>query len=294
MKRILAAFYTALGLATAVHAAAPPAGPLATNRAAGQKLLRDEIVPALARNAARVEAPRDVDVVVTSSRDPLELTVEVDESGARRLIVSAGFMVFLESLIDAEVAARLLKREDALPSYRDEVVRYAGVATRTNPGMPNPGRFYRRLGVTKAEYEAFFATRAYQDSRSNNMVQSLAWIAAHRLMVGANTGPAHAAAAADRAAAEWAWAAEFAPFPLPGAAMLYFAALDPAIGDAGRLRCRAQRALEASVFETRAARAVPGRLFRAVSDEQLNRWIEMAASAAPVGTCQSATGNSRP
>jgi hypothetical protein len=273
------------------HAAGgPPPGALEAYRSAGQKLLHDEIAPRLRRAAPSAGAPPDVDVVVTASRDPLDLMVEMDGAGSRRLVVSAGFLLFLDSLIDAEVAARLLKREAALPAYRDDIVRYAGVATRARPDVPNPGRFFRRLGLTKADYDALLASRAYQDSHSNNMVQSLAWIAAHRFTVGANTGRSAGASDADRPAARWAWAAEFAPFPLPGPAMLYFAALDPSVSDAARLRCRAQQALNGSLDETRAARTVPGRLFRPVSDAQLNRWVEMTAGTAPAGSCDDAGG----
>lgn len=267
--------------------------PLEYYRAAGQTMLHEQIAPQLRRAAPTPGSPRDVDIAVSASRDPLDVTVEIDPSGTRRLRISAGFLVFLDSLVDAEVIARLLKREDVLPAYRDEIVRYAGVATRTRPGMSNPGRFFRRLGLSKTEYDALFASRVYQDSRSNNMVQSLAWIAAHRLIVGANDGKSADTIASDRAAARWAWAAEFAPFPVPGAAMLYFAALDPAVADAARLRCRAQRALQRSVEETRAARAVPGRLFRPVTDSQLDRWVEMTAGTAPAGTCNDTRGGTR-
>lgn len=267
--------------------------PLEVYRVAGQALLHDQIAPQLRRAAPTAGSPRDVDIEVTASRDPLDLAVEVDPAGTRRLRVSAGFLVVLDSLVDAEVLARLLKREDALPAYRDDVVRYAGVATRARPELPNPGRFFRRLGLSKAEYDTLFASRVYQDSRSNNMVQSLAWIAAHRLIVGESEGGSSDATAADRAAAQWAWAAEFAPFPLPGAAMLYFAALDPSVSDAVRLRCRAQRALRVSLEDTRAARAVSSRLFRPVSDEQLDRWVEMTAGTAPAGTCNDTRGATR-
>jgi hypothetical protein len=267
--------------------------PLEIYRAAGQALLHDRIAPQLRRAAPTAGSPRDVDIEVTASRDPLDLSVEVDPAGTRRLRVSAGFLVVLDSLVDAEVLARLLKREDALPAYRDDVVRYAGVATRARPELPNPGRFFQRLGLSQAEYDAVFAGSGYQDSRSNNMVQSLAWIAAHRLTVGAIDAESADTIASDRAAARWAWAAEFAPFPLPGAAMLYFAALDPAVEDAARLRCRAQRALRVSIEDTRAARAVSGRLFRPVSDEQLDRWVEMTAGTAPAGTCGDTRGGTR-
>lgn len=267
--------------------------PLDYYRAAGQTLLHEQIAPQLRRAAPTPGSSRNVDIEVTASRDPLDLSVEVDKTGAHRLRVSAGFLVFLDSLVDAEVTGRLLKREGALPAYRDDIVRYAGVATRSRPEIANPGRFFRRLGLSKAEYDALSTSRVYRDSRSNNMVQSLAWIAAHRLIVGANDGESADTIASDRAAARWAWAAEFAPFPVPGAAMLYFAALDPAVDDAARLRCRAQRALQISVEETRAARAVPGRLFRPVTDSQLDRWVEMTAGTAPAGKCNDTRGGTR-
>lgn len=284
MKRLVVLVLAGLlsGPTTADAADDVARSPLEVYRAAGQALLHDQIAPQLRRAAPTAGSPRDVEIAVTASRDPLDLTVEVGPTGTRQLRISAGFLVFMDSLVDAEVAARLLKREELLAAYRDEVVRYAGVATRTRPGLLNPGRFFRRLGLSQTEYDALFASRAYQDSRSNNMVQSLAWIAAHRLTVGTNASEVSDATTSDRAAAQWAWAAEFAPFPLPGAAMLYFAALDPAISDAARLRCRAQGALRSSIEETR---AVPGRLFRPVSDAQLDRWVEMTATAAPAGTC---------
>lgn len=287
MKRLAMLVLAGLvfGPALSEAAADTAQSPLEVYRAAGQTLLHDQIAPQLRRAAPTAGSPRDVEIVVTASRDPLDLTVEIDPAGTRRLRVSAGFLVFLDSMIDAEVTARLLRREDLLAAYRDDVVRYAGVATRTRPGLPSPGRFFQRVGLSKAEYDAVFVSRVYQDSRASNLVQSLAWIAAHRLTIGAHEGGASNAMAADRAAAQWAWAAEFAPFPLPGAAMLYFAALDPSVSDAARLRCRAQRALRISVEDTRAARAVPGRLFRQVSDEQMNRWVEMTAGTALAGTC---------
>jgi hypothetical protein len=259
--------------------------PLEVYHAAGQALLHDQIAPQLRRAAPTAGSPRDVEIAVTASRDPLDLTAEIDPAGTRRLRVSAGFLVFLDSLVDAEVAARLLNREDLLAAYRDDVVRYAGVATRTRPGLANPGRFFRRLGLSKAEYDTLFASRVYQDSRSNNMVQSLAWIAAHRLIVGINDGGSSDATAANRATARWAWAADFAPFPLPGAAMLYFAGLDPSVSDTALLRCRAQKALLASVNETRAARLIPGRLPRPVSEAQMNLWAAVASATAPAGSC---------
>jgi hypothetical protein len=117
------------------------------------------------------------------------------------------------------------------------------------------------------------------------MVQSLAWIAAHRLTVGEKGPGGGAPSASDRAAAEWAWAAGFAPFPLPGAAMLYFAALDPTETEVARLRCRAQGALEASLRDTRSAARTPGRLPRPVSEAQLDRWASMVAGTAPAGSC---------
>ena len=80
---------------------------------------------------------------------------------------------------------------------------------------------------------------------------------------------------------------------LGGAPRLTIAALDPAVDDAARLRCRAQRALQISVEETRAARAVPGRLFRPVTDSQLDRWVEMTAGTAPAGKCNDTRGGTR-
>jgi hypothetical protein len=275
-----------LGAASVCSAAErPSASPIDAYQAAGQALLAGEIVPTLARVASGVDAPREVSAVVTASRDPLDVGVEVDSSGARRLTISAGFLMFLDSLIEAEVSARLLRREDLLPAYREDVVRFAGVATRAEPGVLNPGRFFRRLGLTSTEYAALAGERDFQKLRSDNMVQSLAWIAAHHLTVGPARPDATLPPRADRAAADWTWAAGFAPFPVPGAAMLYFAALDPRENDPNRLRCRTQGALEISLRLTREAAGTPGRLPRTITEEQLARWSALVAGVAPAGSC---------
>ena len=263
--------------------------PLEFYRAAGQALLHDQIVPALARAAPAADAPRAVDVVVTGSADPLQVVVERGGAGERKLSVSAGFLLFLETLVEAEVTARLLGREDALPRYVDDIVHYAGIATRPGSRNLNPGRFYRRVGMTAPEHRTLAASRAYQTSLSNNMVQTLAWIAAHRLTIG--PGDDAVSTNADRAAARWTWTSGFAPFPLPSTAMLYVVALDPSKTESAEVRCRARAALLVSLEETRRALRTPKSLPRDVSADRLQRWTEMIDALAPAGSCR---GTARP
>lgn len=244
-------------------------------------LLAGELVPRLERGrAARSEVP-PFTVNVVPSRDPLRLDVETRTDATVAVSISAGFVLFADAMADAEVLGRLANQRPEVQRYFDDIVAFAGVATRKRAERNSPGPFYARLGWKKTLYDVTYASAEYQQTRSEVFIQAITWIVAHAV-VAATQGEGHES---DRIAAEWLAQSGFAPLPNVGMTMLYFAARDPAETRPAAWRCRARVTLETGVEAVEALRARSVALPKEIPDDLLARGKQLAIETAPSGRC---------
>lgn len=259
----------------------PPETALEIYRADAAALLGDDLVPRLERGrAARSDVPRFV-VAVVPSRDPLRLDLETRQDGTVAVSISAGFVLFADAMADAEVLGRLANQRPEVQRYFDDIVAFAGVATRNGAERNSPGPFYARLGWKKTLYDVTYASAESQQTRSEVFIQAITWIVAHAV-VAATQSEGHES---DRIAAEWLAQSGFAPLPNVGMTMLYFAARDPAETRPAAWRCRARVTLETGVEAVEALRARSVALPKEIPDDLLARGKQLAIETAPSGRC---------
>jgi hypothetical protein len=265
----------------ATQRAPSPSTALEIYRSDAAALLADELVPRLERGrGSRSDVPRFT-VTVVPSRDPLRLDLETRPDGTVALAISAGFVLFSDALVDAEVLGRLANQRPEVQRYFDDIVAFAGIATRTGAERNSPGPFYARLGWKKTLYDVTYASAEYQQTRSEVFIQAITWIVAHAV-VAATRGEGHET---DRIAAEWLAQSGFAPLPNVGMTMLYFAARDPAETRPLAWRCRARVTLETGVEAVEALRARGAALPTEIPENLLARGKELAIETAPADTC---------
>jgi len=244
-------------------------------------LLADELVPRLERGrVARKDVP-PFDVTVLPSRDPLRLDVQRRADGTIDVAISAGFVLFSDALVDAEVLGRLATQRPEVQRYFDDIVTFAGVATRTGAEERSPGPFYTRLGWKKTLYDVTYASPEYQQTRSEVFVQAITWVVAHAV-VAATRGEGHET---DRVAGEWLAQSGFAPLPNVGMTMLYFAARDPTETRPSSWRCSTRRTLETGVEAVEALRVRGVVLPKEIPVDLLARGKQLAAETAPGESC---------
>jgi hypothetical protein len=260
----------------------PPAAALDIYRRDAAALLADELLPRLERGrAARSDIPPFV-VTVVPSRDPLRLDVERRSDGTVEVAISAGFVLFADALADAEILGRLATQRPAVQRYFDDIVTFAGSATRKGAESDSPGPFYTRLGWKKTLYDVTYASPEYQEPRSEVFVQAITWVAAHAV-VAATHGEGHET---DRIAAEWLVQSGFAPLPNAGITMLYFAARDPTQTRPAEWRCRTRLTLETGVEAVEGLRARNATVPREIPTELLARGKQLAVETSPGSTCR--------
>jgi hypothetical protein len=256
-------------------------------------VLATELVPRLRRTADAVKAPPfTVDVV--ASRDPLRVDAETSPDGAVRLSVSAGFLVFMDVLTDAEVLGRITSRQELTRAYADEVVRLAGLATRPEVSGTRLPRFHQWLGWPKSQYDQLFASDKYQMARTNIQIQGLSFLVAHRVLLAQAGGdPAGLHPDVERRAVEWLLRTDVAPFPTPSLAMLYVATLDPREQRPTEWRCRTATLLERNVDAVERAKEAGVSAPAGMDAAFLARWRDIARATAPEAGCKADTAPPR-
>lgn len=265
---------------------APPSGTTAldTYRRDAESLLSTELVPRLERGrAARSDVP-PFSVNVIPSRDPLRLDVQRRSDGTVDVTLSAAFVLFSDALVDAEVLGRLTTQRPLVTRYFDDIVTFAGVATRREAEKSSPGPFYTRLGWKKSLYDVTYASAEYQEPRSEVFVQAITWVVAHAVVAGVGGDGREA----DRIAAEWIAQSGFAPLPNVGISMLYFAARNPTQTRPAEWRCQTRSMLETSVEAVEGLRARNVSLPKEIPAELLARGRQIAADTAPGDACRHA------
>lgn len=260
---------------------APPDTALEVYRRDAAALLAEELVPRLERGRASTRDVPAYTVAVVPSRDPLRLDVQSQPNGTVDVVISAGFVLFSDALVDAEVLGRLANQRPAVQRYFDDITTFAGVATRAGAEKNSPGPFYTRLGWKKTLYDVTYASPEYQQTRSEVFVQAITWVVAHAV-VAASRGEGHET---DRLAAEWLARSGFAPLPNVGMTMLYFAAREPTETRASVWRCSTRRTLETGVEAVEALRTRGEALPKEIPVDLLSRGRQLALETAPGDGC---------
>jgi hypothetical protein len=244
-------------------------------------LLAEELLPRLERGRLTTRDVPAFSVAVVPSRDPLRLDVQSRPDGTVDVVLSAGFVLFSDALVDAEVLGRLANQRPAVQRYFDDITTFAGLATRAGAERNSPGPFYTRLGWKKTLYDVTYASPEYQQTRSEVFVQAITWVVAHAV-VAASRGEGHET---DRIAAEWLARSGFAPLPNVGMTMLYFAAREPTETRAASWRCSTRRTLETGVEAVEALRTRGVTLPKELPVDLLARGKQLALETAPGEGC---------
>lgn len=151
--------------------------PLEVYRASAARLLENELVPRLVRGATSHGGTPRFAVRVIPARDPLRLEATQLPDRSVDLSVSAGFLLFADALVDAEVLGRRSDQRQQVERYFDELVSFPGAATRhgvnRHPELTGdslacrlthsvdgraPPMFYQRLGWAKSLYDLTFVS----------------------------------------------------------------------------------------------------------------------------------------
>lgn len=216
--------------AGAVNAAEPDF--LRALQQATQTMYEKAVVPQLIEHMTPEERERlgTLSVTVIPSRDPLRVELEPLAAGTSRLVVSTGFILIQDMLIDASVLAVVTDHEAQLLEYAPEVTRFALKARYAEKNVP-PRPFWTVMGWNEQRYGEFRKDPRYSVIRSRATIQTLAWTlaraAAERLVVpDRNLGKTGQIEDTEyqiqRKAADMLLRAGITPMPATGAAVLYY------------------------------------------------------------------------
>nr|ART35547.1 A15 [uncultured bacterium] len=285
VKRLLVCTIAVLATNQVALARSRDTVPLLTYQRESQALV-DSLLPALSDASGQSGKPAAfrLSVLVTASQNPLQLEVNRQVDGALKLEISAAFFVFLDVLTDSVIVGDLAHRGSDVFTYADEVLAAARASTSTENSTPLPLPYFRRVGWSQSQYNAVFQSAAYAERRRNLHIQSIVWLLAHRFSSLPDTG-APSQTSTDSRSAEWVARAGYAPLPIPGVAMLYAVATDPATRDARQWRCRARQIETAGVDVLVRDRSVEPALSVSVSPAFIERWRALIEKVATAEDC---------
>lgn len=217
----------------------------------GQAVL-DATLPRLssALTAEEREKLGRLTINVIPSRDPLRVQLEQDSPDANRLVLSVGFLILQDLLVDASAVAAVSGTEAALIDYAVEVARFALQANYPtkyrSPEIGQPKPFWQHIGWTQERYATYRDNPQAKKIISQATIQTHAWIAAYAIAERLKASEGRDVLL--RFAGDLLVRARFAPVPALGASVLFFATKYPDEQQRGAWICGAREALSAAIL----------------------------------------------
>lgn len=237
-------------------------------------------------------------VEVVPSMDPLKINLESKQANSSRLVVSVGYLIIQDVLIDASIVSIVAGEEELLVTYSLDVVKLAMQATRRDsPNLSGsrrlpPRPFWEKLGWTEQQYESIRQNISYKRLDAHVRVETLAWIVAHALEkrlgeTKAQPGKQELADEGQRVFARTAdllTKARFAPVPALGASIYYFGAQQPDEEAAAAWLCNARHVIAAAIAMSERDRDTPI-TDRATMNAGIVQWRRIAGMLDRRGGC---------
>lgn len=226
-------------------------------------------------------------VNVIPSRDPLRVQIEQVSPESAQLVVSVGFLVLQDLLVDASAIAVVSGNEAALVDYSVDTARFALQANypakyrSAEVGRAKP--FWQHIGWTQDRYVAFRDDPRAKKLISQATIQTHAWIIAYSIADRLNASRDSQGSAS--VAADLLDRAKFAPVPALGASVLFFATKHPDERQRGAWICGGRGVLSAAIqISERDLKA--GRGARAETTEaRMAEWQRVAQLLDEQGDC---------
>lgn len=231
-------------------------------------------------------------VEVVQSLDPLRIGLEQKAANSSRLIVSVGYLIIQDILIDASVLSVLAAEDEALLAYAIDVTRLA-LPTNTRPRSLPPKPFWQVLGWNESRYESVREDLTYKELDAQVRVQTLAWIVAHAIaerLSGTQVQPGKPTATDGEAGvlartADLLVSAGFAPVPALGSSVFYFGTQYPKEELTGAWLCSARQVLDAAINQGQRDYQSATSARRATLKAILAEWRRVAEMLTGRGRC---------
>lgn len=254
----------------------------------GQAVL-DAALPRLSRALTADEREKfgRLTVNVIPSRDPLRVQLEQDSPDTNRLVLSVGFLILQDMLVDASAVAAVSGTEGALIDYAVEVARFALQANYPtkyrSPEVGQPTPFWQHIGWTSERYATFRDSPQARKLISQATIQTHAWVVAYAIADRLN-GP-QGSDAVLRLASDLLVRAKFAPVPAPGASVLLFATKSPDEKQRDAWVCGARGVLTAAILIGERDQKVAGEARAATIGARIKEWQRVAQLLDQRGGC---------
>lgn len=265
-----------------------------------QKTFDSIVVPQLMQVLSSEEREQlgELFVEVVPSMDPLKIKLEPKQAKASRLVVSVGYLIIQDVLIDASIVSIVAGEDERLVTYTVDV---AKLAMQADPrGSPSLGRsrrlpprpFWEMLGWSEEQYESVRQKTSYKKLDALVRVETLAWTVAYALEKHLNEGKVQPgkpelADEDERIIARTAdllTKARFAPVPALGASIYYFGAQQPDEEAAAAWLCNARQVLAAAIAKGERG-SNTSITDSSTMDGQLVRWRRLAGMLDSKGRC---------
>lgn len=237
-------------------------------------------------------------VEVVPSMDPLKIKLEPKQANSSRLVVSVGYLIIQDVLIDASLVSIVAGEEERLVTYTIDVARLAMQAGRSDsPSLSGsrrlpPRPFWEMLGWSEQQYESVRHKASYKRLDARVRVETLAWTVAYALEKRLDEGKVQLGKSelADEderifaRTAELLTKARFAPVPALGASIYYFGAQQPDDKAAASWLCNARKVLMAAIAkgEQGSDTAITD---RSTMDGRFVQWRHLAGMLDRKGQC---------
>ena len=273
---------------------APPSEFAREYRGVIQKAFDSMVMPPLMQVLSSEEREKIGALVieVIPSMDPLEIKLEPKQANSSRLVVSVGYLIIQDVLIDASVVAIVAGKEDRLVTYAIDAAKLAMQAERSGSSRSGPRRlpprpFWEILGWSAQQHQSVRQNTRYKRLEARVRIETLAWIAAHALEKRLSESKVQARKPELRnedlaRTADLLTKARFAPAPALGASIYYFGAQQPNEEAAAAWLCNARQVLLAAIAMGERETAITD---RATLDATFVRWRRTAEILDRRGEC---------
>lgn len=235
-------------------------------------------------------------VQVVPAMDPLKIKLEPKWANSSRLVVSVGYLIIQDVLIDASLLSMVAGEEERLVMYSIDVAKLAQTDGRDAPSPSSsrrlpPRPFWEVLGWSEQQYESVRQNSSYKRLDARVRVETLAWIVAYALEKRLDEAAVHrdkskVANKEERIVkrtADLLTKARFAPVPALGVSIYYFGAEQPGDAAAATWVCNARDVLMAAIVngERGSGRAS----IDPTTDSGFVRWRQLAGMLDRKGRC---------
>lgn len=226
-------------------------------------------------------------VNVVPSRDPLRVQLEQNSPDANRLVVSVGFLILQDLLVDASVVGVVSGTEPALIDYSVEIGKFALQANYPakyrNSEISQPKPFWQNLGWTSERYATFRNDPKTKELVSRATMQTHAWLVAYAIAerLEASEGSDAVLGLADDLLVR----ARFAPVPALGPSVLFSATRHPDAQQHTTWICDGRSYLRSAIFIGERDRKAATGARQANIDARITEWQRVADVLDQKGQC---------